>query len=164
MQLLRIGKRFEQRQTGVYLELWPYVLSFCGRGWFKKDRLTAEEQLLSKKREEMGWGARITDEDIEDFHQFKLSDGETSGSNSSSTLNSGNVSEEEDMDVKCSSTSSDVKMSPEMMSSTLLPLPPPPTKMDTSSAGNITNPPEVRRNLRNDFNDAAGSTLDQQQR
>lgn len=37
LELLRVGKRLEQQGTGLFLELWPYVLSFCGRGWFDKD-------------------------------------------------------------------------------------------------------------------------------
>jgi len=34
LEVLRVGKRLEQIGTGIYLELWPSVLSFCGRGWF----------------------------------------------------------------------------------------------------------------------------------
>jgi hypothetical protein len=33
-ELLKVGKRMEQRNTGYFLELWPEVLSYCGRGWF----------------------------------------------------------------------------------------------------------------------------------
>ena len=33
LELLRVGKRLEQ-EGGVFLDVWPYVLSFCGRGWF----------------------------------------------------------------------------------------------------------------------------------
>lgn len=35
VELLRVGKRFEQMGTGIFLDLWPEVLSFCGRGWFE---------------------------------------------------------------------------------------------------------------------------------
>ena len=35
LELLRVGKRLEQMNTGIFLELWPLVLSFCGRGWFE---------------------------------------------------------------------------------------------------------------------------------
>ena len=35
VELLRVGKRFEQAGTGIFIELWPLVLSFCGRGWFE---------------------------------------------------------------------------------------------------------------------------------
>jgi len=34
MELLRIGKRLEQ-QGVLFLDLWPLVLGFCGRGWFE---------------------------------------------------------------------------------------------------------------------------------
>lgn len=37
MELLRVGKRFEQMGTGIFVELWPLVLSYCGRGWFEPD-------------------------------------------------------------------------------------------------------------------------------
>lgn len=29
--------------TGIFLELWPSVLSFCGRGWFVPERDGTEE-------------------------------------------------------------------------------------------------------------------------
>lgn len=35
IELLKVGKRFEQMDTGIFLELWPHILSFCGRGWFE---------------------------------------------------------------------------------------------------------------------------------
>jgi ankyrin repeat protein len=35
MELLRVGKRLEQNGTGIFIDLWPLVLSFCGRGWFE---------------------------------------------------------------------------------------------------------------------------------
>jgi ankyrin repeat protein len=34
-ELLRVGKHLELRGTGIFLDLWPQVLSFCGRGWFE---------------------------------------------------------------------------------------------------------------------------------
>jgi len=37
LALLRVGKRLEQMNTGIFLELWPLVLSFCGRGWFEPE-------------------------------------------------------------------------------------------------------------------------------
>lgn len=33
MELLRVGKRLEQ-QGILFVDLWPQVLGFCGRGWF----------------------------------------------------------------------------------------------------------------------------------
>jgi ankyrin repeat protein len=39
MELLRVGKRLEQNGTGIFIDLWPSILGFCGRGWFdKKER------------------------------------------------------------------------------------------------------------------------------
>ena len=35
MELLRVGKRLEQNGTGIFIDLWPNILSFCGRGWFE---------------------------------------------------------------------------------------------------------------------------------
>jgi hypothetical protein len=35
MELLRVGKRLEQQGTGIFVDLWPLVLGFCGRGWFE---------------------------------------------------------------------------------------------------------------------------------
>ncbi len=35
LELLKVGKRMEQMNKGYFLELWPEVLSFCGRGWFE---------------------------------------------------------------------------------------------------------------------------------
>jgi len=37
LELLRVGKRLEQMNTGIFLELWPLVLSFCSRGWFEPE-------------------------------------------------------------------------------------------------------------------------------
>eukprot|EP00429_Kryptoperidinium_foliaceum_P009349 CAMPEP_0176006240 /NCGR_PEP_ID=MMETSP0120_2-20121206/2619_1 /TAXON_ID=160619 /ORGANISM="Kryptoperidinium foliaceum, Strain CCMP 1326" /LENGTH=721 /DNA_ID=CAMNT_0017338971 /DNA_START=62 /DNA_END=2224 /DNA_ORIENTATION=- len=34
MELLRVGKRLEQ-QGVLFVDLWPQVLGFCGRGWFE---------------------------------------------------------------------------------------------------------------------------------
>lgn len=35
LELLRVGKRLEQMGTGIFIDLWPLVLGFCGRGWFE---------------------------------------------------------------------------------------------------------------------------------
>jgi hypothetical protein len=34
VEVLKVGKRLEQSGAGIFIELWPTVLSFCGRGWF----------------------------------------------------------------------------------------------------------------------------------
>jgi hypothetical protein len=38
MELLRVGKRLEQQGTGIFIDLWPEILSFCGRGWFEVEK------------------------------------------------------------------------------------------------------------------------------
>jgi len=38
MELLRVGKRLEQNGTGIFLDLWPTILGFCGRGWFETEK------------------------------------------------------------------------------------------------------------------------------
>eukprot|EP00980_Cylindrotheca_fusiformis_P005291 scaffold1136_cov146-Cylindrotheca_fusiformis.AAC.4 len=38
MELLRVGKRLEQQGTGIFVDLWPLVLGFCGRGWFEVEK------------------------------------------------------------------------------------------------------------------------------
>ena len=35
MEVLRVGKRLEQQGTSIFIDFWPLVLSFCGRGWFE---------------------------------------------------------------------------------------------------------------------------------
>jgi hypothetical protein len=37
MELLRVGKRLEQQGKGIFVDLWPEVLSYCGRGWFETE-------------------------------------------------------------------------------------------------------------------------------
>ena len=32
-ELLKVGRRLEQRDN-VFIDMWPMVLQFCGRGWF----------------------------------------------------------------------------------------------------------------------------------
>ena len=36
-EILRVGKRLEQQGRGIYLDLWPNILAFVGRGWFEID-------------------------------------------------------------------------------------------------------------------------------
>lgn len=44
MELLKVGNRLEKTH-GIFLDLWPAVLSYCGRGWFDPE-LTRNEQDL----------------------------------------------------------------------------------------------------------------------
>ena len=46
VEVLRVGKRMEQIGRGIFLDLWPHVLSFCGRGWF--EQIEDEEELDQK--------------------------------------------------------------------------------------------------------------------
>lgn len=34
-ELLRVGKRLESEGSVSFIDMWPEVLSFCGRGWFE---------------------------------------------------------------------------------------------------------------------------------
>eukprot|EP00594_Rhizosolenia_setigera_P020040 CAMPEP_0178979672 /NCGR_PEP_ID=MMETSP0789-20121207/25992_1 /TAXON_ID=3005 /ORGANISM="Rhizosolenia setigera, Strain CCMP 1694" /LENGTH=974 /DNA_ID=CAMNT_0020669843 /DNA_START=274 /DNA_END=3198 /DNA_ORIENTATION=- len=36
LELMRVGKRLE-REKALFMDMWPLVLSFCGRGWFEQD-------------------------------------------------------------------------------------------------------------------------------
>lgn len=45
LELFCVGKRLEQMGTGIFLEFWPYVLSFCGRGWFEPDRIESTQSI-----------------------------------------------------------------------------------------------------------------------
>jgi hypothetical protein len=45
MQLLRVGKRLELDGTGIFIDLWPQVLSFCGRGWFEIEEVSAKSAM-----------------------------------------------------------------------------------------------------------------------
>ena len=56
MELLRVGKRLEQQGTGIFIDLWPQILSFCGRGWFEKE----------EEEEAGGVVAMIADSDEDD--------------------------------------------------------------------------------------------------
>mmetsp|Transcript_31810 Transcript_31810/g.66870 ORF Transcript_31810/g.66870 Transcript_31810/m.66870 type:complete len:1053 (+) Transcript_31810:42-3200(+) len=89
VEVLRVGKRLEQVGRGIFLDLWPHVLSFCGRGWFEP----VEEEELERKgsakeqgydnEEEMSMQCSISssessEEDREEFTQFQLDDGTNS--------------------------------------------------------------------------------------
>jgi len=45
VELLRVGKRLEQMGTGIFVDLWPLVLSFCGRSWFEVEDEDEDEQM-----------------------------------------------------------------------------------------------------------------------
>ena len=82
LEVLRVGKRLEQAGRGIFLDLWPHVLSFCGRGWFEPAEEGLENKVPAKQREyddeeeiSMQCSTSSMDssgEDMEDFTQFQL--------------------------------------------------------------------------------------------
>eukprot|EP00804_Cyclotella_cryptica_P027988 CCRYP_003859-RA/>CCRYP_003859-RA protein AED:0.00 eAED:0.00 QI:1205/1/1/1/1/1/2/295/606 len=80
-EVLRVGKRLEQNGSGLFVELWPFVLSFCGRGWFevieedpgKEVQILTVENQRSSNEEEMQCSSSddSSDDDVE-FTQFEL--------------------------------------------------------------------------------------------
>jgi len=94
VEVLRVGKRLEQVGRGIFLDLWPHVLSFCGRGWFEPVvAMDAEGELVDGKvsaKNERGYhnddnneeeismqcstasGNSSEGEDAMDFTQFQL--------------------------------------------------------------------------------------------
>lgn len=80
-EVLRVGKRLEQNGSGVILEIWPYVLSFCGRGWFELQvecpeidtKMQAVEHTTSNE-EEMQCSSSDDSSYDGEFTQFELDD------------------------------------------------------------------------------------------
>ena len=69
LELLRVGKRLEQIGSGIFIDLWPLVLSFCGRGWFEVEGETRDATQfpsipsLTLRQEEQGeYNATMSDE------------------------------------------------------------------------------------------------------
>jgi hypothetical protein len=81
-EVLRVGKRLEQNGSGVILEIWPYVLSFCGRGWFEvmeedldqDAHMTPVEHLLSDEEEMQCSSSDDSSDDGAEYTQFELDD------------------------------------------------------------------------------------------
>lgn len=77
LEVLRVGKRLEQNGQGIFLDLWPNILAFCGRGWFE---VVGEEDTASKDGDhpmQCSSSDESSDEDVE-MTQFQL-DGITIG-------------------------------------------------------------------------------------
>jgi len=82
LEVLRVGKRLEQAGRGIFLDLWPHVLSFCGRGWFEpveeglERKISAgqrgydDEQVVSMQCSTSSMDS--SGEDMEEFTQFQL--------------------------------------------------------------------------------------------
>lgn len=78
-EVLRVGKRLEQQGTGIFLELWPFVLSFCGRGWFEpvQDVCMLEignSDYINKNEALENDNTHCTSDQDADFTQFHLED------------------------------------------------------------------------------------------
>ena len=61
MELLRVGKRLEQNGTGIFIDLWPNILSFCGRGWFETEAsqlaLAGSIETIEEAMDDIGAGS-----------------------------------------------------------------------------------------------------------
>jgi hypothetical protein len=75
VEVLRVGKRLEQNGQGIFLDLWPHILAFCGRGWF--DEIIDEVEDVDEMSMQSSSGESSSDEDME-MTQFQL-DGITIG-------------------------------------------------------------------------------------
>jgi len=64
MELLRVGKRLEQQGTGIFVDLWPLVLSFCGRGWFEVE--DSKPAAIDHREEKRSEASDSTDEDSDE--------------------------------------------------------------------------------------------------
>ena len=80
LEVLRVGKRLEQSGQGIFLDLWPNILAFCGRGWFE---VVDEENITDKDGDadaismQCSSSGESSDEDME-MTQFQM-DGITIG-------------------------------------------------------------------------------------
>ena len=88
LEVLRVGKRMEQAH--IFLDLWPHVLSFCGRAWFepvvnkqlsaanRREYIDEEEEIslqLSNSFMDLSGADSSMDssgEEMEEFTQFEL--------------------------------------------------------------------------------------------
>ena len=69
MELLRVGKRLEQMGSGIFIDLWPLVLSFCGRGWFEleEEGVLEDEEMIDSSQDNLKMAALSEEmEDAED--------------------------------------------------------------------------------------------------
>lgn len=44
LAVLLVGKHLELKGTGIFLDLWPLILSYCGRGWFEVEDSAEDEK------------------------------------------------------------------------------------------------------------------------
>lgn len=73
MEVLFVGKRLEQRGDGIFLDLWPNILAFCGRGWFEicDEETTDKEADVDAMSLQCSSSGDTSDEDVE-MTQFQL--------------------------------------------------------------------------------------------
>ncbi|GMI29901.1 hypothetical protein TeGR_g1961 [Tetraparma gracilis] len=79
LEVLRVGKRMEQTTQGIHiLDMWPVILSFCGRGWFKPSEGTKSicvgEDEAAGRDAAAGRDSESSSDDAE-FTQFSLDAG-----------------------------------------------------------------------------------------
>ena len=65
----------------MFIDLWPHVLAFCGRGWFEAEEETGATEMDRKIPAKKGHEEEISDDsssssssedDDDDFTQFQL--------------------------------------------------------------------------------------------
>ncbi len=44
LTVLLVGKHLELKGTGIFLDLWPLIISYCGRGWFDDEESVDDER------------------------------------------------------------------------------------------------------------------------
>ena len=87
VEVLRVGKRLEQSGHGIFLDLWPNILAFCGRGWFEvvdeedvpcTDRDADEMSIKSNMSMQCSSSGESSDDEDMEMTQFQM-DGFTIG-------------------------------------------------------------------------------------
>ena len=62
----------------MFIDLWPHVLAFCGRGWFEAEEETGADRKIPAKKgheEEISddsSSSSSSEDDDDDFTQFQL--------------------------------------------------------------------------------------------
>jgi len=80
LEVFRVGKRLEQSGQGIFLDLWPNILAFCGRGWFEvvdEENITEKDGDADAISMQCSSSGESSDEDME-MTQFQM-DGITIG-------------------------------------------------------------------------------------
>jgi ankyrin repeat protein len=107
LEVLRVAKRMEQACEGLrILDMWPLILGFCGRGWFKKSEGTQQTATCTDEMHvgeyTLDHGADAAgDNELDDFRLLDDDDdddeeGSGVGGGGSSTSSGGQFDFEED--------------------------------------------------------------------